>query len=158
MQTIQFFLLLFLGAITLIQNAQQRTYFNERELPRSLVYLLPNEENGISNLKDSVEEVRSILRYSSMREDWLSVAPSATLQGNINRVVTILQNNIKQWSFIEAQLLEPNVNLGMVSGTSSLCDLPPVVIEPSRVAGDIHPAEALDDDAGNSRQHLFHEE
>lgn len=36
------------------------------------------------------------------------------VQGNINRVVTILQNNIKQWSFIEAQLLEPNVNLGMV--------------------------------------------
>lgn len=30
-------------------------------------------------------------------------------------MVAILQGNIKQWSFIEAQLLEPNVNLGMVS-------------------------------------------
>lgn len=27
----------------------------------------------------------------------------------------MLQGHIKQWSFIEAQLLEPNVNLGMVS-------------------------------------------
>jgi hypothetical protein len=29
-------------------------------------------------------------------------------------VIGILQGNIKQWSFIESQLLEPNVNLGMV--------------------------------------------
>jgi len=36
-------------------------------------------------------------------------------QGNIQKVIGILQNNIKQWSFIESQLLEPNVNLGMVS-------------------------------------------
>jgi hypothetical protein len=35
-------------------------------------------------------------------------------EGSIQRVVTILQSNIKQWSFIESQLLEPNVNLGMV--------------------------------------------
>jgi hypothetical protein len=37
-----------------------------------------------------------------------------SLQGNIQGVVNLLQNHIKQWSFIEAQLLEPNVNLGMV--------------------------------------------
>ena len=33
--------------------------------------------------------------------------------GNILRVIEVLENNIKQWSFIESQLLEPNVNLGM---------------------------------------------
>ena len=32
---------------------------------------------------------------------------------SVQRVVTILHGNIKQWSFIESQLLEPNVNLGM---------------------------------------------
>lgn len=35
-------------------------------------------------------------------------------EGSIQRVVSILQSNIKQWSFVESQLLEPNVNLGMV--------------------------------------------
>lgn len=34
---------------------------------------------------------------------------------NIHRVITILHENIKQWSFVESQLLEPNVNLAMVS-------------------------------------------
>lgn len=33
--------------------------------------------------------------------------------GSVQRVVSVLQSNIKQWSFIESQLLEPNVNLGM---------------------------------------------
>lgn len=33
--------------------------------------------------------------------------------GSVQRVVTILQTNIKQWNFIESQLLEPNVNLQM---------------------------------------------
>ena len=31
----------------------------------------------------------------------------------VQKVVTILQGNIQQWNFIESQLLEPNVNLGM---------------------------------------------
>lgn len=35
------------------------------------------------------------------------------MQNNIQGVVNLLQSHIKQWSFIEAQLLEPNVNLGM---------------------------------------------
>lgn len=34
---------------------------------------------------------------------------------DIHKMVHSLQNHIKQWSFIEAQLLEPNVNLDMVS-------------------------------------------
>mmetsp|Transcript_3673 Transcript_3673/g.3275 ORF Transcript_3673/g.3275 Transcript_3673/m.3275 type:complete len:1282 (-) Transcript_3673:161-4006(-) len=34
-------------------------------------------------------------------------------ESNMNRVITMLQNHIKQWSFIESQLLEPNVNLAM---------------------------------------------
>jgi hypothetical protein len=89
MQSVQFFVLLFLGTITLVRRAQQRSYFNKLDIPSSLLGLLPHEEQGLGNLKDSVEE------------------------GNINRVVSILQNNIKQWSFVEAQLLEPNVNLGM---------------------------------------------
>lgn len=38
-----------------------------------------------------------------------------TNEGNVKRVLSILNGNIKQWSFIESQLLEPNVNLGMVS-------------------------------------------
>ena len=42
-------------------------------------------------------------------------------EGSIQRVVTILQSNIKQWSFVESQLLEPNVNLGMVRARR-VCD------------------------------------
>lgn len=33
--------------------------------------------------------------------------------GSVQRVVSILRSNIKQWNFIESQLLEPNINLGM---------------------------------------------
>ncbi len=32
---------------------------------------------------------------------------------SVSRVVSILESNIQQWGFIESQLLEPNVNLGM---------------------------------------------
>ena len=38
-----------------------------------------------------------------------------SFQENVQRVVSILRNNIKQWSFVESQLLEPNVNVAMVS-------------------------------------------
>ena len=51
--------------------------------------LFPSVDGRVFNIKDLVDD------------------------GSIQRVVTILQSNIKQWSFIESQLLEPNVNLGM---------------------------------------------
>ena len=38
----------------------------------------------------------------------------------MQRIIAVLENNIKQWSFIESQLLEPNVNIGMVNFNTSL--------------------------------------
>jgi hypothetical protein len=52
--------------------------------------------------------------YSSAY-NYLPNPADMTNEGNVQRVMTVLDGNIKQWSFIEAQLLEPNVNLGMVS-------------------------------------------
>lgn len=34
---------------------------------------------------------------------------------NVDKVVDILRSNVEQWSFVESQLLEPAVNLAMVS-------------------------------------------
>ena len=44
-----------------------------------------------------------------------SVLPSVTIsdEKSISHVVSILESNVEQWGFIESQLLEPNVNLGM---------------------------------------------
>lgn len=66
MQTLQFFLFLFLGFITLIRKAQQRTYFNKLDFPSTFLGLLPHEENGLSNLKDSVEEVCNSHVYNGL--------------------------------------------------------------------------------------------
>eukprot|EP01040_Poterioochromonas_malhamensis_P004172 gene4173-4465_t len=81
-------LLIFLGTITLIRRAQKNIFTRLEANPSSLLGILPQDEQGL-NLRSSVHE------------------------GNIQRVISILQGNIKQWSFIEAQLLEPNVNLAM---------------------------------------------
>eukprot|EP01035_Chromulina_nebulosa_P022428 gene22428-29042_t len=43
----------------------------------------------------------------------IAALKSSMDDGNIQKVIDVLQNNIKQWSFIESQLLEPNANLGM---------------------------------------------
>ena len=40
-------------------------------------------------------------------------------EGSVQRVISILHGNIKQWGFIESQLLEPNVNLAMVNSRRS---------------------------------------
>ena len=53
--------------------------------------------------------------YDSSAYNYLPNPADMTNEGNVQRVMTVLDGNIKQWSFIEAQLLEPNVNLGMVS-------------------------------------------
>jgi hypothetical protein len=53
----QFFLILFLGTITLIRRAQQRSYLNKLENTASLLGFLPHEEHTIANLKDTAEEV-----------------------------------------------------------------------------------------------------
>jgi hypothetical protein len=39
---------------------------------------------------------------------------SVKMQHHVKKIINVLEGNIKQWSFIESQLLEPNVNLGMV--------------------------------------------
>eukprot|EP01038_Epipyxis_sp_PR26KG_P013959 gene13959-18723_t len=87
-------LILFLSSFTLIKRAQTHDFLKlDGQVQYPLRNLFPFEDNsnGIAaaSFKDSLDD------------------------GNIQRVVTILQNNIKQWSFIESQLLEPNVNLGM---------------------------------------------
>jgi hypothetical protein len=111
-------LLIFLGTLTMVRRAQRNTHLiasatsvtatttvgassvtnklSESPNPSAVLGIFPHEEHGVTTLRDSVEE------------------------GNMQRVVAILQSNIKQWSFIEAQLLEPNVNLGMVSLALSL--------------------------------------
>jgi len=53
--------------------------------------------------------------YDSSAYNYLPNPADMTNEGNVQRVMSVLDGNIKQWSFIEAQLLEPNVNLGMVS-------------------------------------------
>ena len=53
--------------------------------------------------------------YDSSAYSYLPNPADMTNEGNVQRVMAVLDGNIKQWSFIEAQLLEPNVNLGMVS-------------------------------------------
>ncbi len=97
-------LLIFFGTLTLVRRAQRNNHFANSKMDgnggvgnptAASLGIFPNEEHGVTTLRDSVEE------------------------GNMQRVVAILQSNIKQWSFIEAQLLEPNVNLGMVSHSHS---------------------------------------
>lgn len=109
------FLLIFLGYFTLIRRAQ-RNFFSRLEASTgSILNLFPHEEqDNTGSLRDSVEDVSSIYR-SCLYLLLNSQIPLNFTQRNIQRVVAILQSNIKQWSFIEAQLLEPNVNLGMVS-------------------------------------------
>ena len=52
--------------------------------------------------------------YDTSSFPFLPNPADMTNEGNVQRVLSVLDGNIKQWSFIEAQLLEPNVNLGMV--------------------------------------------
>lgn len=77
---------LFIGSLTPIRKAQNDLFRIDSNNP--LRGIFPFQDGG-SNLKETLDD------------------------GNIQRVISILQNNIKQWSFIESQLLEPNVNLGM---------------------------------------------
>ena len=35
-------------------------------------------------------------------------------EGSVNRVIDVLRSNVFRWSFVESQLLEPNVDLAMV--------------------------------------------
>ena len=70
--------------------------------------------NRISMVADAASAV-------SAYYDSYSYLPNPTdmmNEGNVQRITTVLDGNIKQWSFIEAQLLEPNVNLGMVINLS----------------------------------------
>ena len=51
--------------------------------------------------------------YDSSIYSYIPNTADMTNEANVQRVMAVLDSNIKQWSFIEAQLLEPNVNLGM---------------------------------------------
>lgn len=87
---LQRFLVIFLlvGSSALIRRAQNEFFKIDGNHPLRGIFPFDGA-NSPSNLKESFDD------------------------GNIQKVINILQNNIKQWSFIESQLLEPNVNLGM---------------------------------------------
>lgn len=85
----KFIMLLFLlGSSTLVRKAQN-DFLKLDGQQQPLRGLFPFDSSNTGSLKDSFDD------------------------GNIQKVINILQTNIKQWSFIESQLLEPNVNLGM---------------------------------------------
>lgn len=81
-------LLFLLGSSTLVRKAQN-DFLKLDGQQQPLRGLFPFDSSNTGSLKDSFDD------------------------GNIQKVINILQTNIKQWSFIESQLLEPNVNLGM---------------------------------------------
>ncbi len=113
-------ILLFLGSLALVRKAQEEFYNNDEENP--LRGLFEFQSGSIANMKDSFDDVSCLLRRQ--RQPIADIFITHLLhvdleQGNIQKVIGILQGNIKQWSFIESQLLEPNVNLGMVRAIMS---------------------------------------
>jgi hypothetical protein len=72
-------------------------------------------------LEDSAQQLKELLtqQFELLNNNLFSFTDSQNLmdfttESNINRMISILSSNVKQWSFIESQLLEPNVNLAMV--------------------------------------------
>jgi len=88
-------------------------------IAQSTFDIFQSTEQRIESFKASMDEVgQTFCLNCGDSADKSLVFPFSSLQGNMQGVVNLLQNHIKQWSFIEAQLLEPNVNLGMVSELS----------------------------------------
>lgn len=92
------------------------------KIAASTLFSVPLPTNAVASSKYSwpmrasplVAEAASAY-YDSSAYSYLPNPADMTNEGNVQRVMAVLDGNIKQWSFIEAQLLEPNVNLGMVT-------------------------------------------
>lgn len=116
------FVTIFLGTITVVKRAQSE-FFKEEQYPVRSVF--PYTKKAIGSLKDSFDDVSAMLKHSVYRLPFTTIFLNFT-QGNIQKVINILENNIKQWSFIESQLLEPNVDLETVRNTMTIFSSKPL--------------------------------
>jgi hypothetical protein len=78
---------------------------NVRNVHTQLLDFFNFDENNLRTLRQQVLPYSSGL-ISSNTKDHVD-------ETNWHRVLNILQGQIKQWSFIESQLLEPNANIGI---------------------------------------------
>ena len=58
-------------------------------------------------------EGQATLNSNEAYHSYIIASADMTNEANVQQVMAVLKSNIEQWSFIEAQILEPNVNLGM---------------------------------------------
>ena len=104
--------LVFFGNANLSGRAQKEFI----KFENSLKQMFPFEEAGnLPNLKDLGDVSENIIFKTTAFFSLTHLFAADFEQKSVERVVAILQNNVKQWSFVETQLLEPNINMGMVS-------------------------------------------